>query len=159
MSVWTKELDERLKARWLAGESAAAIGDGMGRSRSAVLGRIHRLGIQRAPATDREGRRAASMAVKVADRKAREPKVAAAGGWALSTETTAKPPRPIPVSDRTETAIGLLALTHLNCRWPVGRATGADQLFCGQTVAPERPYCGEHVRRASGGRPTVAGAR
>lgn len=159
MSGWTKEMDERLKARWLAGESASAIGDGIGRSRSAVLGRIHRLGLQRAPATALESRLAASMAVKVADRKARTPgppKVAATGGWSLSTEATARPPRPIPVSDGTDQAIGLMALTLTTCRWPVGATTGADQLFCGGPAPETHPYCGHHARLGSGGKPAGA---
>ncbi len=41
-------------------------------------------------------------------------------------------------------AVSLLDLTSRHCRWPVGEATGADQLYCGQAVDGTR-YCSKHT--------------
>lgn len=42
--------------------------------------------------------------------------------------------------------VGLMDLTSHTCRWPVGSATGARQMFCG--FYADGPYCPEHTAKA-----------
>ena len=46
-SVWNAERDRTLCERWVKGETAAVIGTSFGLSRSAVMGRLHRLGMSK----------------------------------------------------------------------------------------------------------------
>jgi hypothetical protein len=49
------------------------------------------------------------------------------------------PPMEIPVTPITSPAVSIMALTAGMCRNPVGKLTGADQLFCArQTAAKKR---------------------
>ncbi len=52
-------------------------------------------------------------------------------------------------------AKGLMQLGYGCCRFPVGEATGADQLFCAAPRPEGQAYCPTHQRIASGGRPAV----
>lgn len=49
------------------------------------------------------------------------------------------PPMAIPVEPIETAAVSLLALTVGMCRKPVGKATGADQLFCARQTKAKRP--------------------
>ena len=45
LNYWTAKDDERLKKLWRIGLSASEIGDELKRTRSAVMGRVHRLSL------------------------------------------------------------------------------------------------------------------
>lgn len=47
LKKWTEKEDAELRSRWFAGESASIIAKaiGQGRSRNAIIGRLHRLGL------------------------------------------------------------------------------------------------------------------
>lgn len=53
---------------------------------------------------------------------------------------------PVPVEPSPDNAVRLLALRPRHCRWPVGEAIGASQLFCGAAKEPEVSYCPWHDR-------------
>ncbi|MPZ41434.1 MAG: hypothetical protein GEU95_25990 [Rhizobiales bacterium] len=42
----------------------------------------------------------------------------------------------------------LLDLGTNECRWPVGEATGIDQLFCASRAVKGKPYCQAHYQRS-----------
>ncbi|RZJ41740.1 MAG: GcrA cell cycle regulator [Brevundimonas sp.] len=143
-SAWTPDRVARLKALWGEGRSATEIARALGHgiSRSAVLGKVYRLGLSAgrprrfAPATPRQpparGRRAGPR-VKAAD----APPVTPAA----------------PVRRRDERAwdlpsggLDLLALRRGQCRWPHGDPeTGLS--FCGRPVA-RGAFCGGHAEVA-----------
>jgi GcrA cell cycle regulator len=56
-------------------------------------------------------------------------------------------PRPAPRLPERPLA-GILNLTERMCRWPSGHPGQAGFGFCGEPVAPGRPYCAEHCSRA-----------
>ena len=130
MSFWTVERVEQITRFWNEGKSASEIADLMGEvSRSAVIGKAHRLGLSARPdpikyqqvyARIRHGKReiitenrAAIIAFEVARVVASE--------QPLGTNT-----------ERT-------------CEWPFG--TG-PYTYCGAKRVPGRPYCGEHCAKA-----------
>jgi hypothetical protein len=49
-SPWTEEREAELRRRWNAGESGGVIARGMQLTRNQVLGRVHRLGLEKRPA-------------------------------------------------------------------------------------------------------------
>jgi GcrA cell cycle regulator len=141
--LWTHERIALLRMLWKQGETADAIGARFGLTRSAVLGKIHRLRLH-------------------ADQPA--PNAAAAKAPALNKKSTAEAPArrrrqtkyksrapvgPTPAPSRQYKT--LLELTNVTCRWPHGRP-GTDRFFfCGAAEADlERgiPYCARHMQRA-----------
>lgn len=134
---WNEERTAALKKLWLEGLSASQVARQLGGvSRSAVIGKIHRLGI-----TARETPvRARTPAVRV--RPAPRARVAQSA------------PRPAPRSqivvmeDLTPTA-GILDLSIHSCRWPIGNPEAGDFGFCGRETPNKRAsYCADHAQGA-----------
>lgn len=65
------------------------------------------------------------------------------------------------LSDATApaSALRLADLERCHCRFPVGVATGAGQLFCAGPRVEPSPYCVEHQEAVTGPRPLLMGRR
>lgn len=63
----------------------------------------------------------------------------------MNTAPFPKPAAWLPLPGSTP--IGLLDLTAHLCAWPVGDATGAQQMFCGLATT-RKHFCAEHAARA-----------
>lgn len=139
-SAWTPDRVERLKALWLEGRSADEIARALngGLSRSAVLGKVHRLGLsagrpaRAGPATPRVKR--------LRERRAGPPAEVERPSVASS------PPRGLREDDLPTGERDLLALRRDQCRWPYGEPeTGLS--FCGRPVA-RGAFCRDHAEVA-----------
>lgn len=130
--IWTDERVADAKKRYLAGETGASIGISYGISRSAVIGKLQRLGVVRT-----EGARKATPTVP---REVR-PKVA---------KVALVPRRPMEAEQQHDgSVVGLLELQAHQCRWPIGDPSDAGFGFCGEAKAyRDRPYCAHHHRVA-----------
>jgi GcrA cell cycle regulator len=164
--AWTAVRVERLKKRWSQGVSARKISKefGGGVSRSAVLGKIHRLGIaalspnggaSRTSTADKD-RRAGQLRPRYVRRPViegmRPPESGAVPSWVTEAKPYVEDPRldaHIPLSQRR----ALLELDNHMCRWPIGEPARPDFLFCGAQPLAGKPYCAAHCVRAF--RPTV----
>ena len=134
--AWTQEAIAELTQRWtVKGESSGQIAKAMGGklSRSAVIGKLHRLGIQ--------GNRTV---------RPEPPKV--------RLEAARQPPMPY-VSKLAEApgprSASLLWLPGLGCKFPVGTALPgrADELlFCGEQRERGESYCTRHANICRPGR-------
>jgi GcrA cell cycle regulator len=155
-SCWTAERIALLKDLWAQGATAVVIGARLGgMSRSAVLGKVHRLRLlaDGSAARPRPPKPALGIATMVAvpARRRRRTKYKQRS-------------QPVPVVECQHKTI--FELTNKTCRWPHGRPGGCF-FFCGAPEADlERgiPYCAEHMRRAypaytEGKPPTGAAAR
>jgi GcrA cell cycle regulator len=138
---WTAERIEMLKTLWTKGETADAIAVRLGGlSRSAVLGKIHRLRLHtdEAPLNAPAKRRPAD-------------KNASSEGLARRRRRTSYKKRASAAPAPVRQYKSLLELTNVTCRWPHGRP-GTDRFFfCGAPEADlERgiPYCARHMQRA-----------
>jgi GcrA cell cycle regulator len=132
---WSEERIDQLKAMWAGGSTCSEIARvlGAGATRSAVIGKIHRMGLATRlttanPAAVRHRRipdalRKAELAKTMA--KAEDPLVLDSGEF-VTMET---------VSNRT-------------CRWPIGDPQAQDFHFCGHAPKPDRPYCEAHCRES-----------
>lgn len=153
---WTANRIEQLKDFWFKGRSAGEISTLFDEavSRSAVIGKIHRLGIQRRPgalhvnAKKSTKTRQAGMA-KVIAREFHTSVVWSRPAKPSLRDVTLEPVAevidlPIPLHQRKT----ISTLTPTCCRWPVGDPQAADFHFCGATKPPGLSYCQTHAQRA-----------
>ena len=162
---WTEETTATAGKLWLDGFSASQIAKqlGEGLTRNSVIGKLHRMGLMRAEPTDpsalaAERRQAnAESCRKARARRAAEVQPAPAKPVKKppavfgAASPVPKPPTPlkqdgVPGPHSTT----LLLIGRCRCMYPVGTATGADQLFCGEPAQPGRSYCAGHARVCGG---------
>lgn len=148
--MWTDEARQFVKDRWAAGLSArqiagALLGLGLRKSRNAVIGLVHRSGLNR-NAPKRKGNALGPAKTKRAVRR-----TARARGLA---------PPLIPAQPVQEEALQPLdkelrveRLAPGQCKYPIGDPKEPGFAFCGRPVEPERPYCVHHCRVAYQPRP------
>ena len=137
LNPWTLARIETLKTLWAAGSSAALISVEMGVSRSAVLGKVKRLGLP-----DR-----ALVQRKKYCRKSAAPKKAGKTKFALSFNNAIVTKIPVAEFEERRAAVeplhlDLLQLTASTCRFPYGHGPFT---FCGCDIQPDKPYCPAHV--------------
>lgn len=134
---WTDERVEELKSLWAEGLSCSQIARRMGdgATRSAVIGKVHRLGLP--------GRSTpASFARKKAPIVSTGPKLCPRK---LPEERT--PPRPaLTLEDGSH--VTLLTLASGMCKYPIGNPQDDDFHFCGHAQRSGAVYCDEHCREA-----------
>jgi len=152
MSEWTEPACDLLEKSWRAGLSASQTARvlnaaGLGPfTRSAVIGKVHRLGLNGVGHEDQPRRstgnvpRVASTAPKMAFRKIRKRSLAQV------TE--------LPCKRRDDGGyITLLTIGKGECRWPIGDVGEPDFHFCGQPQIDTGSYCEHHEMRS---RPTAS---
>jgi GcrA cell cycle regulator len=151
--LWTKQDTRRLKRLWSRGRSAAQIARALpsGVSRSAVLGKIYRLGIA-ASSPNSRGRRPWLAATKGdASQAARSFELhlfrsAEIPAWVTDAAPYVDDPlvdADIPVPQRRS----LLESSGDTCRWPVGDPARPGFFFCGAEPLKGKPYCAAHCAR------------
>lgn len=129
-SAWTDDRVGRLKTLWLEGRSAAQIARDLdhGLTRSAVLGKVYRLGLSAARARPR-----ASVLPRPSPPKRRR---------SQSTGALQAIAEPALVPEQGEA--NLLSVRRGQCRWPYGDPNAQDFSFCGRPVA-RGAFCGPHA--------------
>ena len=162
-SPWTDGRIAHLRQRWSQGATADCIARELanGISRSAVLAKVHRLGIGRlSPYGGVTGGRRIRSKEREQFTRLTAPSAAGREHLALQLFRPRSPPRwvveaepyvddpsvdaDIPPAQRCS----LLGLLAGRCRWPVGDPAVADFFFCGGEVLADKPYCGAHWARA-----------
>lgn len=126
---WTVERVAYLKAN-APFKSAREIGDHLGVTRNAVIGKLGRLGLSkptvRSVAGPRKPRTRGTTIMK--------PKIEIV--------------RPDPVEGDAAKAFGqrssLVELSENSCKWPIGTPSSADFFFCGAPRSGKEPYCDRH---------------
>ncbi len=127
---WNEERTAVLKKLWLEGMSASQVARQLGGvSRSAVIGKVHRLGIT----------------VRETPVRQRTSSVRSA-----STITPARNPviRVAPTIVDLEPTSGILGLETHSCRWPIGNPDQNDFGFCGREKPKRGSYCDQHAQGA-----------
>jgi GcrA cell cycle regulator len=114
--IWTDEKIQQLSKLWDEGLSTAAIGERLGITKNAVVGKAHRLGL---PARPSPVKRRMEM---------RPPPPP-------PQLVLAPPPKPVvPGSYKGPT-----------CQWPIGHPRETGFRFCGAPSHPGKPYCTQHA--------------
>jgi GcrA cell cycle regulator len=146
---WSHERVDALRTFWANGLSASEIAARLGNvTRNAVIGKVHRLGLQGGATRSRLTRRPTrTPAPRVARRSTRlasmvHPPLSLPGAYDAPIEAAQEPV--IPPGERRS----ILTLTPNCCRWPIGDPMHEGFHFCGRRRLPDRPYCDGHARRA-----------
>ncbi|MNS80150.1 GcrA cell cycle regulator [compost metagenome] len=138
-SVWTDDLVDRLKVLWKEGRSAAQVARTLrnGLTRSAVLGKVHRMGLS-------EGRLSPPKA------KPRVKPVSRSGagvGYRPRTAPEIQKAGPRPILTVAAPSYGtatILSVRRLDCRWPYGEPQDTGFALCGRKVS-RGAFCAAHA--------------
>lgn len=147
---WNPDAVDRLTKLWADGLSGAQIADELGCGRSAVIGKVHRLGLPSRAKAPRPKMERDPMTAKPKDRREEQAltakRVRAAPTMAYTAPKLAVGPYEltIPPSQRCT----LEQLNKKKCKWPVGDVGHPDFFFCGGRASEGEPYCAYHCRIA-----------
>lgn len=154
-SIWNDDVRvERMKQHWKDGISASASASklssefGIEISRSAVIGKRHRMGLTsgRVPMRQYSARKKIAPTHSVPARPAPTLRQSA-----LASVLERAPREPMPVADNPADypdRVKLQDLSSSSCRWPIGDPQHEDFGFCGKNKVAGLPYCERHCRRA-----------
>lgn len=147
-SVWSEPRIELLKRCWAEGMSASQTARRLGGfthcedgGRSAVIGKIHRLGLAGRQVRERK---TVARSVRISRQSSRRP----------TSKFAHLLSHPMPTAAETDIArVSFYELDdRTHCKWPVktsAEAGGLDKpMFCGDARIPGLPYCGAHCHRA-----------
>ena len=126
----------RLKELWDQGLPTAQIGKLLGFTKNAVVGKAHRIGLERRPSPIRR------TAVKPDRKKARSPTIPK-----LNFENKSEQNNEISSISKTFQPIIknlLVSNSKRGCEWPEGHPDESDFHFCGKERFEDKPYCVEH---------------
>ena len=134
-SAWTDDRVGRLKTLWLEGRSAAQIARDLdhGLTRSAILGKVYRLGLStaRPPSS-----RSAGLAAPPVARRPWPARPAPPPG------PTSCPPRRVDAPSHGTATI--LSVRRRDCRWPYGDPGDPGFALCGRRIA-RGAFCAAHA--------------
>ena len=128
---WNDSNVARLKELWDQGLPTAQIGKLLGFTKNAVVGKAHRIGLERRPSPIRR------TAVKPDRKKARSPIIPK-----LNFEATKE--EPIQQTFQPAVKNPFTSNTKRGCEWPEGHPDESDFKFCGKDRFEDKPYCLDH---------------
>ncbi len=144
MSAWTPDRVARLRTLWKEGRSAAEISRDLqnGISRSAVLGKVHRLGLS----LDRENAPRPGPATPASHARVQ----------GLEPRPSRLPPQALPASEpEVRGDASILSVRNGDCRWPIGDPRDQGFSLCG-CPATRGAFCDRHAARAYRPKPPSA---
>lgn len=154
---WTDEQDARLRQLWAEGLTATVIAAEMGKTRNAVLGRVHRLpGFE--SRMDKAARPANGPVIYLHPQKMRDnrPKIGRAGP-SMPTEAGIKTlPVQTPVAPRPrKLRLSILDVKDGFCKFPISEdpTLYGGHRFCGDKAHGQSPYCEAHHKTCYGSAP------
>ena len=133
---WNDENVARLKELWDQGLPTAQIGKLLGFTKNAVVGKAHRIGLERRPSPIRR------IAVKPDRKKARSPVVPKLNFESQSVEVN-------DVNQGVKSFTPPVANLFMNkinrgCEWPIGHPDESNFHFCMEERFGDKPYCIKH---------------
>lgn len=135
-SAWTQDRVERLRILWKAGRTAEQVAHELanGITRSAVLGKVYRMGLSAG--------RAARPVQPRPERPSRLKRAQTRSAVGLGPTDTPMPER---VSERGRASV--MTIRRTDCRWPLGDPRSPAFSLCGRP-AVRGAYCGVHAEIA-----------
>ncbi len=133
---WDDSNVARLRELWDQGLPTAQIGKLLGFTKNAVVGKAHRIGLERRPSPIRR------TAIKPDRKKARSPIVPK-----LNFEVEKQEVKIAPQENQIfQPVVKNLFSNHIKrgCEWPEGHPDESDFKFCGQERFEDKPYCLNH---------------
>lgn len=137
---WNEERTAVLKKLWLEGMSASQVARQLGGvSRSAVIGKVHRLGITARETPVRPRASSVRSPTRIQVRARPSNTMAPTRGAVI---------RVAPTIVDLEPTSGILGLEIHSCRWPIGNPDQNDFGFCGREKPKRGSYCDQHAQGA-----------
>ena len=132
---WNEENVLRLKDLWDQGLPTAQIGKLLGFTKNAVVGKAHRIGLERRPSPIRR------TAVKPDRKKARSPVLPK-----LNFESTSNEQKELANVKTFQPKIKNPFASNIKrgCEWPKGHPDEPDFHFCNKERFEDKPYCLDH---------------
>jgi len=133
---WDDNNVSKLREIWDQGLPTAQIGKLLGFTKNAVVGKAHRIGLERRPSPIRR------TAVKPDRKKARSPIIPK-----LNFEVKKDEAKENPVHQQTFQPLVKNLFTKSvkrGCEWPEGHPDESDFKFCGKERFEDKPYCIDH---------------
>ena len=132
---WDENNVSKLRELWEQGLPTAQIGKLLGFTKNAVVGKAHRIGLERRPSPIRR------TAVKPDRKKARSPVMPK-----LNFETKREEITENKESLTFQPVVKNLFTNQIKrgCEWPKGHPDENDFHFCGKDRFEDKPYCIEH---------------
>ena len=138
---WTNESELKLKELWKKGLTGSEIAKFFGTTRSAILGKVHRLKLEGRAVSKKTTNKTRvktenNIETKHAKLDSRRSKFKA-----LLLDKSFPPEQPTKLED----------LTDEHCRWPLGKKMDPASFFCGRkpleskTTGKKYPYCELHL--------------
>lgn len=133
---WDENNVTKLRELWDQGLPTAQIGKLLGFTKNAVVGKAHRIGLERRPSPIRR------TSVKPDRKKARSPVMPK-----LNFESKEEPNLPIKENTTFQPVVKNLFNSSVKrgCEWPEGHPDENDFHFCGRTSEKNFSYCKLHV--------------
>ena len=136
---WNDENVSRLRELWDQGLPTAQIGKLIGFTKNAVVGKAHRIGLERRPSPIRR------TAVKPDRKKARSPIMPK-----LNFENNNNQNEDLGTNSNFQPLLknSFISNKKRGCEWPIGHPEEHDFHFCGKDRFDEKSYCLEHCALA-----------
>tara|TARA_B100000401_G_C52748104_1_gene691819 strand:+ start:199 stop:684 length:486 start_codon:yes stop_codon:yes gene_type:complete len=134
---WNDDNVARLKELWDQGLPTAQIGKLLGFTKNAVVGKAHRIGLERRPSPIRR------TAVKPDRKKARSPVMPKLNFENLNNNEERVQKNNIKTFQPSVNNI-FASNSKRKCEWPVGHPDEPEFHFCGKERFDDKPYCLEH---------------
>lgn len=132
---WDENNVSKLRELWDQGLPTAQIGKLLGFTKNAVVGKAHRIGLERRPSPIRR------TAVKPDRKKARSP-VMPKLNFENSNDILSKPKETSSFQPIVKNIFN--TMPKRGCEWPKGHPDEIDFHFCGKERFEDKPYCAEH---------------
>lgn len=174
---WTDDEIEQVKADAAAGMSAGQIGERHGRTRAAIIGKLHRLGIalrgfspfwtkklderlmklhiagfHNAAIAEQLGATRHAVSNRLGRLRGTGARGAQRGQPVMNRPVNVKPQvQSMPLQETAVTSDKNVKFTDLrdhHCRWIEGLAAGVDTVYCGAQTLHDSSWCREHFRAA-----------
>tara|TARA_Y100000768_G_scaffold96514_1_gene70263 strand:+ start:681 stop:1151 length:471 start_codon:yes stop_codon:yes gene_type:complete len=132
---WDENNVTKLRELWDQGLPTAQIGKLLGFTKNAVVGKAHRIGLERRPSPIRR------TAVKPDRKKARSPVMPK-----LNFENKYEDKKQVIDNSTFQPVIKNLFNSSVKrgCEWPQGHPDESDFHFCGKDRFEDKPYCIDH---------------
>ena len=133
---WDENNVSKLRELWDQGLPTAQIGKLLGFTKNAVVGKAHRIGLERRPSPIRR------TAVKPDRKKARSP-VMPKLNFEKSNDISSKPKEASSFQPIVKNIFN--TMPKRGCEWPKGHPDEIDSSFCGRKTVEKFSYCPLHL--------------
>lgn len=141
--VWSNDRITQLRHLWASGDSASIIGNAMGITRSAVIGKVHRLGLSGRVLVNRLREPKGPQVAKQHRVVKRITRLNGNSNYLKAFTSTATDIGPMRTAEVEPRHLTLSDLNESTCKWPLG---DGPFTFCGHAPLKGLPYCAPHQR-------------